>query len=90
MTVAETSTITVGIVLGALQAYNSWKQSQTNRTVDKIHELTNSAMTQQKKMLAEVTAAKAAITKDPVDADAAAEAMKDYLQQVGKPINLDK
>lgn len=78
MTSTENITaITFGIVLGSLQAWNVFR-------INQVHKLTNSGMTAQKKMLAEVTAAKFAITKDKTDKANADTAMKDYLGAIAK------
>ena len=79
-----------GITLGLLQGYSAWKASQNAKTLADIHVLTNGTMTQQKKVLAEVTAAKAYLTKDPMDIKAAEDALKDFLQQDATTASLDK
>lgn len=58
-------------------------------TVAEVHTLVNSAMGVQKKALAEVTSAKAAITHDEADRLAAKEAMDDWLKHVGKQSAVD-
>jgi len=82
--------------LGALMVWNKWQQGKTAKTVEVIHALTNSSMGLQKKQLAEVTAAKAAITRSGPDAQAAAldqrsadQAMADYLDHVSKQSKAD-
>ncbi len=65
-------------------AINTAKTNKTAQTVDEIHVLTNGSMALQKKTLAETTAAKSAITKDPADIEASRLAMIDYQDHVGK------
>jgi hypothetical protein len=80
--------IGTAIAIGYI-AFMDYRQRKTSKVVNEIHALTNSAMTQQKKTLAEVTAAKSVITKDPKDVEAATEAMKDYLSSVNKQSNVE-
>jgi hypothetical protein len=68
-----------GIILGSLQAYNTYKQRETNKTVNEVHTLVNGSMTQQKKLYSEVTAWKAVSSGKPEDFKIADEAMKDYV-----------
>lgn len=89
MTTGEATTMTAAIVLGTLQAWNTWNQRKTARTVDQVHVLVNSQMTITKKALAEVTSAKAAITLDLMDISAAQKAMEDYLEHVARQTNSD-
>jgi hypothetical protein len=77
------------LLLGLLTAWNAWRAKKTAGTVEQIHTLTNSAMGLSLKSLAEVTAAKAAITKDPADLKAATEAMNAYLSHVSKQATVD-
>ena len=70
--------------LGVIMVWNKWQQNKTAKTVEVIHELTNSSMGLQKKALADVSAAKAAITKDPLDVKASEAALADYLAHVNK------
>jgi len=76
------------IYIAFVQAKNERSRKKTAKTVDEIHTLTNGAMTAQKKLLAEVTAAKAFITKDTKDLQAAADASKDYISSVQVQSNL--
>lgn len=76
-------------ILGALMVWNKWQQGKTAKTVEVIHALTNSSMGLQKKALADVSAAKAAITKDPEDIKASEAAMADYLDHVKKQSTAD-
>lgn len=77
------------LLVGLLTAWNAWRAKKTAGTVEQIHTLTNSAMGLSLKSLAEVTAAKAAITKDPTDLKAAGEAMNAYLVHVAKQAQVD-
>lgn len=71
-----------------MQARNAGRAKKTAKTVEEIHQLTNGTMTQQKKLLSEVTAAKAFITKDPKDFKSAEDALKDYLASVQTQSNI--
>ena len=75
-------------LVGVMMAYNAWRAGKTAKTIDVIHVLTNSQMTLQKKSLAEVTAAKAALTVgqpgNAADVASAKAAEKDYLEHVAK------
>jgi hypothetical protein len=82
--------LVAGITLGVLQGYNTWRQNRIKKTINEIHILTNGTMTQQKKILAEVTASKAYITKDPMDMKAAEDALKDYLSQSATSDTVDQ
>lgn len=70
------------MTLGVLQAWVIYKQNKTGNRVEEVHSLVNSAMGLQKRQLAEVTAAKAAITHSPADLKAAEIAMSEYLEHV--------
>jgi hypothetical protein len=76
-------------LIGAMSAWTVWRSQKTAGTVDKVHTLTNSAMGIQKKSLAEVTAAKAAITHDPTDIEAARVALLDYTDHITKQSAVD-
>ena len=88
----------VGLALIAfLQTWNARRTKRveqkvaiTAETVEKVHLLTNSAMGLQKKALAQVSAAKAAITHDPEDQKIADSALSDYLEHIGKQSKVDK
>jgi hypothetical protein len=61
---------------------NSEDTRFTRQMVDKIHGLTNGTMTAAKRTIAELTSAKALISKNPTDQAAAEDAMNDYLKYV--------
>jgi hypothetical protein len=61
----------------------------TRLMVDKIHGLTNGTMTAAKRTIAEVTSAKALITKNPVDQAAAEDAMNDYLRYITAQLGIN-
>jgi hypothetical protein len=67
------------IYIAFMQERNAKRQKKTAKAVQEIHVLTDGAMTTQKRLLAEVTASKAAITKSEADIKAADDALKDYL-----------
>ena len=73
-----------------MMAFNTWQGQRTASTLHEVHVLANSAMEMTQKALAEVTAAKYAITKDPADKLAADKAMSDYLAHVRKQSELNK
>lgn len=89
MTNSEITTLTAAVALGLLQAWAAYRQHKIAKTVDQIHTLTNSAMGWSKRTLAEVTSAKAAITKNPTDQQAADTAMADYLDHVSRQSKVD-
>lgn len=72
------------LLVGALTAWNAWRSSKRDVVQGQIHALVNSAMGAQKKTLAEVTAAKAAITHDVADVEAARVAMRDFQEHISK------
>ncbi len=72
-----------------MQVYNSWRASQRDKNVavidskvNKVVDMTNGTMGLQKQSLAEVTAAKAVITKDPADEEAARSAKASFDEHV--------
>ena len=71
--------------LGFMSVWNRRQASKIAKTVDTVHGLVNSQMTTTKRALAEVSAAKAAITKDPKDIASAKAAMNEYLAHVQQP-----
>ena len=79
-----------GITYGILQGYTTWMAWRNRKTLSEIHVLTNGTMTQQKKVLAEVTASKAYLTKDAMDIKAAEDALKDYLAQSAVSTKIDQ
>jgi hypothetical protein len=82
--------LAAGITYGVLQGYNTWRANQNAKILKDVHILTNGTMTQQKKVLAEVTASKAYLTKDPMDVRAAEDALKDYLAQSATSTTIDQ
>jgi uncharacterized membrane protein YjjP (DUF1212 family) len=103
MTASETTTFAAAFILGSLQAWNTY-QSRKNSTAIKentvatkenaavtkeVHILVNSQMGVTLHSLAQVTAAKAAITKDDTDIQDANEAMAKYLDHVEKQSRVD-
>ena len=77
------------VTIGAVQYWNGHKQDVANALARDTHTLVNSQMGAQKKLLADVTAAKAAITKTPEDKQAAADAWKDWQDHVAKQNRVD-
>lgn len=88
MTTAEVTTLSAAIVLGALQAWNTYKSSKrdkavaaTAKTVDVIHTLTNSQMGVVLLNLAKSTALNYSLDKtelNKVEADKAMAAYNDH------------
>jgi len=66
------------VVIAFLQVWNNRKQQATAKTVDDVHTLVNSQMGAQKKLLYDVSAAKAAITHSPLDQHAADIALLEW------------
>ena len=89
MTAAEITTFSAALVLGGLQAWNTYQQKKTSKTVNEVHVLVNSNMGLTLHALAQVTAAKAAITKNDMDIDDANDAMAKYLDHVEKQAKVD-
>lgn len=86
----------VVLLIGLISAWNLYKTNKTQKTVEKtaqtvevVKTLSDGAMGLQKRALAEVTAAKAAITRDPKDETAATTAMNDYLDHALKEAKIN-
>lgn len=84
------------LLIGLISTWNLYKTNKTQKTVEKtaqtvevVKTLSDGAMGLQKRALAEVTAAKAAITRHPEDEAAAATAMKDYLDHALKEAKIN-
>lgn len=78
------------LLVGVVTAWNAWRSRKNEATLNKVHVLVNHAMELQKKSLAEVTSAKALITHNPLDIEAAGKAMAEYQDQVRKQSSIDK
>ncbi len=80
MTLSDWTALGTGLGLAFvafMQVYNNWKGNQRDKQIAKVVDMTNGTMGLQKRSLAEVTAAKAVITKDPMDVEAAKIAKAD-------------
>ncbi len=72
-----------------IEANTTNKLDKIARVSDAVHGLVNSAMTEQKRLLAVSTRSKAEITKDPADVQEAEAAEQSYKDHVSQQLVLD-
>ena len=76
-------------IIGVVTTWSAWRNKKNSRIISDVHILVNSQMGITLQALAQVTAAKAAITNNDVDIDDANQAMTKYLDHVEKQARVD-